>query len=95
MLATMQIPVGTGVSFECHSQEECRQKCKDHGGVWKEDKTGATLGTCTARSVGGLRGIKDFLAPANLPAVLVVAGAGFVIGGLVGRATRAGRVFGG
>lgn len=86
-----QIGLDTGISFTCESQEECKRKCEDVGGRWRRDETGATHGTCTMTSTGARGGLGNFLAPENLPAVLVVAGAGFVLGGLAQRATRSAR----
>ena len=42
-------------------------------------------------SKGARGGLGNLLAPENLPAVLVVAGAGCVLGGLAQRATRSTR----
>jgi hypothetical protein len=83
-----QIGVDTGISFTCETQEECKRKCEQLGGRWKPDKTGTTHGSCTLTSAGGRGGMGDFLAPDNLPSVLVVAGAGFFLGRLASRASR-------
>ena len=91
LLAMAQISVDTGVSFTCESQEECKRKCEELGGRWKRDETGTTHGTCTLTSTGGQGGLGDFLAPPNLGAVLVVAGASFFLGRLARRAPRSAR----
>jgi hypothetical protein len=91
LFAMAQIAVDTGISFTCESQEECKRKCEELGGRWKRDETGTTQGTCTLTSIGAHGGLGDFLAPANLLAVLVVAGASFFLGRLVRRASGSAR----